>query len=72
MVERALTGRKKCSPLRRQPAAVGRGDRSAGDYVVNVGMILELSPPGMQDAEEARQVAAHMPGIETELLHRRR
>ena len=54
------------------PAAVCRGDRSAGDHVMDVGMVLELPAPGVQDAEEARQVTAHVPGVEAEFLHRRR
>ena len=34
------------------------GQSAAGDDVVNMGMVLQLTAPGMQHAEEAGQIAA--------------
>jgi len=48
------------------PGAIGRADGTAGNDVVNVGMILKSATPGVQHTEEAREVGAHVLWIEGE------
>ena len=55
MGERALTGTKKLAREGSQVGAV-RGEATARDDVVDVGVVLELPAPGVQDAGEPRQV----------------
>ena len=45
------------------PRAIGGTDGATGNDVVNVGMILQSSAPGMEYAEEAGEVGADMLGI---------
>lgn len=45
------------------------GDGTARDDVMDVGVILELSSPGMEDAEETGQIAADELWIRSELFH---
>ena len=40
----------------RMPRAIGRTDSAARNDVVNVGMVLKSSSPGVQDAEEAGEI----------------
>lgn len=54
---------------RRLPCLIPGRERPAHDDVVNMGMILERPAPGVQDPEEARQLAAHELGIKGELFH---
>jgi hypothetical protein len=54
----------------RVPEAIGGGEGAAGDDVMEMGVILEGSPPGVQDAEETGQISADEFFIRGEFLHR--
>ena len=55
MGERALTGTKKLA-REGQPGRAVLGEATARDDVVDVGVVLELPAPGVQDAGEPREV----------------
>ena len=55
MGERALTGTKKLA-LEGQPGRAVPGEATARDDGVDVGVVLELPAPGMQDTGEPREV----------------
>ena len=59
MGERALTGTKKLALEGSQPHRSFDSPSTTGDHVVDVGVVLELSAPGMQDTEKARAVGAN-------------
>jgi len=40
------------------PEAIGGGEGAAGDDVMDMGVILEGSSPGVKDAEETREISA--------------
>ena len=40
------------------PEAISGGEGASGDDVMDMGVILESSPPGVQDAEESREISA--------------
>ena len=50
------------------PGAIGGTNGAARNDVVDVGMILKSASPGMQDPEEARQIATDVLGICGEFL----
>ena len=52
------------------PGAIGGTDGAARNDVVNMGMILQSSTPGMEDPEEAWEIGADVLGIGGKLLDR--
>lgn len=50
------------------PGSIASGERAAGDHVVEVGVVRELTAPGVQDPEEAGEVPADVPFIAGECL----
>lgn len=53
---------------RRMPTAILFGECASWDHIVNVGVIRQLSSPGMQDTEEASKIAADIFIIESKLF----
>ncbi len=53
---------------RGMPGAVLSGQGATWDYVVDVGVVVELTPPGVKDAEEAREVPANVLFVSGELF----
>ncbi len=51
------------------PEAIGGGEGAAGDDVMNMGVILEGSSPGVKDAEESREISADVMFIRSKFLH---
>jgi hypothetical protein len=52
------------------PEAIGGGEGAAGDDVMDMGVILEGTTPGVKDAEESREISADVVLIQGKLLHR--
>ena len=50
------------------PEAIGGGEGAAGDDVMDVGVILEGSAPGMEDPEEPREISADVVFISGEFF----
>jgi len=65
--DRQIEGR-----IRRMPATIPGRKRSAGNDVVDMGMVLQLPSPGMQHAEETRQITANELRVLGQHLHRLR
>jgi len=51
------------------PEAIGSGEGASGDDVVDMGMILQGSSPGVKDAEESRKISADVMLIQSKFLH---
>jgi hypothetical protein len=51
------------------PEAIGGGEGASGDDVMNMGVILEGSSPGVKDAEESREISADVMLIRSKFLH---
>jgi len=51
------------------PEAIGGGEGAAGDDVMDMGVILEGSSPGVKDAEETREISADVMLIRSKFLH---
>jgi len=54
-----------------EPSGVVGGDGAAGDDEVQVGMVLQLGAPGMEDRQAADMAAAEEPRVTGQLLQRR-
>jgi len=52
------------------PETIGGRESAAGDDVMDMGVILQGSPPGVQDAEETREICADELLIGDQFLHR--
>ena len=50
------------------PEAIGGGEGAAGDDVVDMGMILQGTTPGVKDAEESREISADVMFIQGEFF----
>ena len=50
------------------PAAIGSGESAAGDDVMDMGVILQGSSPGVQHAKEARQIGADVTLIKSKFF----
>ena len=51
------------------PEAIGGGEGAAGDDVMDMGVKLEGTPPGVEDAEEPREICADIMFIQSKLLN---
>jgi hypothetical protein len=51
------------------PEAVGGGEGASGDDVMEVGVILQGTSPGVKDAEETREISADVMLIRSKFLH---
>lgn len=51
------------------PEAIGGGEGTAGDDVMEMGVILEGSSPGVKDAEESGEISADVMFIRNKFLH---
>ena len=51
------------------PEAISGGEGASGDDVMDMGVILEGSSPGVQDAEESREISADVMFIQSKFLH---
>jgi hypothetical protein len=54
----------------RVPEAIGGREGAAGDDVMDMGVILQGSSPGVKDAEESWEISADVMLIQGKLLHR--
>ena len=52
------------------PEAISGGEGASGDNVMDMGVILESSPPGVEDAEETREISADVMFIQSKFLYR--
>ena len=52
------------------PEAIGGGEGAAGDDVMDMGVILQGSSPGVKDAEESREISADVMFIQGKFLDR--
>jgi hypothetical protein len=50
------------------PEAIGGGEGAAGDDVMDMGVILQGTPPGVKDPEESWEISTHVILIEGEFL----
>ena len=50
------------------PETVGGGEGATGDDVMDMGVILQGSPPGMKDSEESREISADVMFIQGEFF----
>ena len=50
------------------PEAIGGGEGAAGDDVMDMGVILQGSPPGVKDAEKSWEISADVLLINGEFL----
>ena len=51
------------------PEAIGGGEGAAGDDVMDMGMILQGTSPGVEDSEESREITADVFLIRSKFLH---
>ena len=51
------------------PEAIGGGEGATGDDVMEMGVILQGSSPGVKDAEETREISADVMLIRSKFLH---
>ncbi len=51
------------------PEAIGGGEGASGDDVMEMGVILQGSSPGVKDAEESREISADVMLIRSKFLH---
>jgi hypothetical protein len=51
------------------PEAIGGGEGAAGDDVMDMGMILQGTSPGVEDSEEPREITADVLLIRSKFLH---
>ena len=51
------------------PEAIGGGEGAAWDDVMDMGVILQGSSPGVKDAEESREISADVMLIRSKFLH---
>jgi hypothetical protein len=52
------------------PEAIGGGEGSTGDDVMDMGVILQGTTPGVKDSKESREISADVVLIQSKFLHR--
>jgi hypothetical protein len=67
----SFDGRQKSGMLGGKPLLGIGGEAASGHQIMDMGMVVEIAGPGLEDTEEA-ELATHPTGVEGELLQSRR